>query len=92
MKIAKTHNETDFGDDDKEEQGRQVVDGGKDIQAREERREGNHGAPSKGHDRGQQERQGVSGGEDIQAWEELEEGHHGTKGTKGAKGFAVPVG
>ena len=28
MKIAKTHNETDIGDDDEEEQGRQAVDGG----------------------------------------------------------------
>jgi hypothetical protein len=94
-KIAKTRNGTNI-DDDEEEQERQGVDGGKDIQAREEQEEwhhganGNvptndphhstHGAPSEGHDEGEQERQVVDGGKDIQAREELEEGHHGTNG------------
>ena len=77
MKIAKTHKETDIGDDKEEEQGRQMVDGGKDIKAREERQEGNRGTPREGHDRGQRERQVVSGGEDTQARKRPEEEHRG---------------
>ena len=43
MKIAKTHKEADIGDDDEEEQGRQMADGGKDIQARKRPEEEHRG-------------------------------------------------